>query len=151
MTVKEYFEQAYRIDQRINSKLELVSSLRALATKATSTLSGMPPSGTPNVHRMEDIIVKIIDMENDINADIDKLVDLKNDIIKKIHSLEDVDQQTVLELRYLCYRSWNEISNELGYSVKQVRRIRDRAFENIYKSCPIMSLKVTQCPLENSN
>ena len=69
-------------------------------------------------------------MENDINADIDRLVDLKNDIIKKIHSLEDIDQQTVLELRYLCYRSWNEISNEMGYSIKQVHRIKDRAFEN---------------------
>ena len=39
MTVKEYLSQAYRIDQRINSKLEQVASLRALATKATSTLS----------------------------------------------------------------------------------------------------------------
>ena len=37
MTVKEYLSQAYRIDQRINSKLEQVASLRALATKATST------------------------------------------------------------------------------------------------------------------
>ena len=52
MTVREYFEQAYRIDQRINNKLEQVSSLRSLATKATSTLSEIPPSGTRNVHRM---------------------------------------------------------------------------------------------------
>lgn len=37
MTVKEYLGQAYRIDQRINSKLEQVGSLRALAAKATST------------------------------------------------------------------------------------------------------------------
>ena len=46
MTVKEYLSQAYRIDQRINSKLEQVASLRALATKATSTLSDTPPSGS---------------------------------------------------------------------------------------------------------
>lgn len=49
MTVKEYLSQAYRIDQRINSKLEQVASLRALATKATSTLSDTPPSGSRNV------------------------------------------------------------------------------------------------------
>lgn len=48
MTVKEYLSQAYRIDQRINSKLEQVASLRALATKATSTLSDTPPSGGRN-------------------------------------------------------------------------------------------------------
>ena len=39
MTTKEYLAQAYRINQRINSKLEQIVSLRELATKATSTLS----------------------------------------------------------------------------------------------------------------
>ena len=39
MTNKEYLGQAYRIDQRINSKIEQVSSLRELATKATATIS----------------------------------------------------------------------------------------------------------------
>ena len=68
MTAKEYLTQAYRIDQRINSKLEQVSSLRDLSTKATSTFSDVPPSGTRNVHRMEDVICKIVMLENEINA-----------------------------------------------------------------------------------
>lgn len=42
MTVKEYLGQAYRLDQRINSKLEQLESLNGLATKCTSTLTGMP-------------------------------------------------------------------------------------------------------------
>ena len=50
MTTKEYLAQAYRIDQRINSKFEQIVSLRELATKATSTLSDTPPSGSSNVH-----------------------------------------------------------------------------------------------------
>ncbi len=33
MTAKEYLNQAYRLDQRINAKLEQVSSLNQLATK----------------------------------------------------------------------------------------------------------------------
>ena len=58
---KEYLGQAYRIDQRINSKIEQVSALNNMATKATSTISDMPGSATRNIHRMEDVIVKIID------------------------------------------------------------------------------------------
>ncbi len=46
MTTKEFLNQAYRIDQRINSKLEQIISLHALATKATSTLSDMPINKT---------------------------------------------------------------------------------------------------------
>lgn len=131
MTAKEYLGQAYRIDQRINSKIEQLSSLRSLATKATSTLSETPPSGTRNVHRMEDTIVKIIEMEDEINSDIDRLVDLKNDIMKIIKSVSDLEQQTILELRYLCFRTWEEISVEMGYSVQQIYRIRDKAFDRI--------------------
>ena len=44
MNAKDYLNKAYRLDQRINSKLEQVESLNALATKATSTLSDMPRS-----------------------------------------------------------------------------------------------------------
>ena len=56
LSAKEYLSQAYRIDQRINSKLEQVQSLRCLAEKATAALSDTPSGGTRNVHRMEDVI-----------------------------------------------------------------------------------------------
>ena len=45
MTAKEYLDQAYRLDQRINSKLEQVLSLRDLTTKATATMSDTPGGG----------------------------------------------------------------------------------------------------------
>lgn len=131
MNAKEYLGQAYRIDQRINSKLEQISSLRNLAIKATSTLSDIPPSGSRNVHRMEDVIVKIIDMENEINADIDRLVDLKKDVASLIKSVSSPEQQTLLELRYLCFKSWEEIAVEMGYTIQHIYRIRDKALKGI--------------------
>ena len=69
MTAKDYLGQAYRLDQRINSKLEQVLSLRDLTTKATATMSDMPGGGSRNVYKMQDIVAKIIDLENEINAD----------------------------------------------------------------------------------
>ena len=131
MTAKEYLGQAYRLDQRINSKLEQVMSLRTLATKATSTLSDTPPSGTRNVHRMEDIIVKIIEMENEINRDIDNLVDLKREMVSVIKAVADPEQQTILELRYLCFKSWEQIAVDMNYSIQHVYRLRDRAYDEI--------------------
>ena len=40
--MKEYLSQAFRIDQRIQSKMEQVASLNDLATRATATYSDMP-------------------------------------------------------------------------------------------------------------
>ena len=131
MTAKEYLGQAYRLDQRINSKLEHVMSLRTLATKATSTLSDTPPSGTRNVHRMEDIIVKIIEMENEINRDIDNLVDLKREMVSVIKAVTDPELQTLLELRYLCFKSWEQIAVEMEYSIQHIFRLHDKSIKEI--------------------
>ena len=131
MTAKEYLGQAYRLDQRINSKLEQVMSLRDLATKATSTLSDVAPSGTRNVYRMEDIIVKIVDLENEINHDIDNLVDLKREMVSVIKAVTDPELQTLLELRYLCFKSWEQIAVEMEYSIQHIFRLHDKSLREI--------------------
>ena len=131
MTAKEYLGQAYRLDQRINSKLEQVMSLRDLATKATSTLSDVAPSGTRNVHRMEDIIVKIVDLENEINHDMDNLVDLKREMVSVIKAVTDPEYQTLLELRFLCFRTWEQIAVDMNYSIQHIYRLYDKALKEI--------------------
>ena len=90
MNAKEYLKQAFYLDKRINSKLEQVESLNALATKATSTLSDMPKSPNRGSSKLEDTIVKIIDLQEEINRDIDKLVDLK----KRKVELGKTDEET---------------------------------------------------------
>lgn len=129
MTVRDYLGQAYRIDQRINSKLEQVGSLRALATKATSTFSDTPPSGSRNVQSMESVIVKIVDLEQEINADIDTLVDLKREIIGVIKQVNDPEYQTLLELRYLCFYTWERIAVEMAYDLRYLHKLHQKALD----------------------
>ena len=127
MTAKEYLGQAYRLDQRINSKLEQVLSLRDLTTKATATMSDMPGGGSRNVYKMQDIIGKIIDLENEINADIDQLVDLKREMVATIKSVENPEYQTLLELRYLCFKTWEQIAVYMGYESRYLHKLHQRA------------------------
>lgn len=131
MTAKEYLGQAYRLDQRINSKLEQVMSLRELTTKATATMSDMPGGGSHNVYKMQDIIGKIVDLENEINADIDKLVDLKREMVAIIKAVKNPEFQTLLELRYLCFKTWEQIAVEMGYSTRNIYKLHDSAIAAI--------------------
>ena len=130
MNVKEYLAQAYRIDQRINSKLEQIVSLRELATKATSTLSEIPSSGSRNLHSMEGIISKMIDLEVEINNDIDTLVDLKREFVSIIKRINNPEYQTLLELRYLCFKTWEQIAVDMGYDLRYLHKLHGRALEN---------------------
>ncbi|GHU37772.1 hypothetical protein FACS1894105_10500 [Clostridia bacterium] len=124
---KTFLEQVRYVDQRISSKIEQVQSLRDLATKATSVMSEVPPSGSRNVHRMEDVIVKMIDLEQEINDDIDELVDLKSGIMTAIKQVNKPEYQTILELRYLCLKTWGQIAEAMNYDERWVRRLHDNA------------------------
>ena len=131
LTAKEYLSQAYRIDQRINSKLEQVRSLRELATKATATLSDMPRSSSPNFHRMEDFITKALDLESEINTELCRLIDIKREIVTVIKCVENYELQTLLEARYLCFKTWEEIAVEMHFDLRWVYRLHSRALDEV--------------------
>ncbi len=131
MTAKEYLSQAKYLDMRINSKLEQIESLRLLATKATSVLTGMPHSPRKTDSAMADTVAKIIDLQNEINRDIDNLVELKQEITKAIKSISDMECQMILEKRYLCFFSWEQISVDLSYSIQHTFRIHEKALKEI--------------------
>ena len=127
MTAKEYLSQAYRLDHRINSKLSQIASLNELATRCTSTLTGMPRNPNRATSKMEEAITKIIDLEAEINRDIDRLVDLKREITEVIKAVGNPEYQTVLEKRYLCFLTWEQIAVDLDYSIDNVFKIHKKA------------------------
>ena len=131
MTAKDYLGQARFLDTRIDSKIQQVSRLRDLATKCTSTLSDMPKNPSPNQSNMENIICKIVDLENEINSDIDRLVDLKREIVGVIKEVENTDFQTLLEKRYLSYLTWEQIAKDLGFGIDNIFKLHRLALKNV--------------------
>ena len=77
MTATEYLGQAYRLDQRINSKLQQVESLRSLTRKVTASYDGETVFHTRNVTSLEDTIFRLMEAEEELNRQIDELVVLK--------------------------------------------------------------------------
>lgn len=145
MTAKEYLGQAYHIDKRIESKLMQVESLRCLASKVTAVFNDMPHSSTPDNHKLEKTIAKIVDLEKEIDEDIDNLIDLKREINEVIKSIDDARHKTILEMRYLSFQTWEKIAVELGCDARHAKRLHGQALKNlkISEKCPEMSLNVT--------
>lgn len=131
MTAKEYLSQARFLDERINSKIQQGTSLNELATKCTSTLSDMPHNPNKGNSTMADAVCKIIDLQEEINRDIDRLVDLKREIMKVIKAVPDVEYQTILEKRYLCFISWEQIAVDMNYSIQHIHRMHSKALKEI--------------------
>ncbi len=131
MTAKEYLGQAYRLDQRINSKLEQIRSLNELAAKCTSTITGMPKNPSHSTSTMEEAIGKIVDLQTEIDGDITQLIDLKRDLVSIIKAVQNTEYQTLLELRYLCFKTWEQIAVAMGYNLRHIYRLHDEAVESI--------------------
>ena len=130
-SVKNYLSKAYQVELRIDDRVAMIQSLRDLAVKAGPTASDMPGSPNRNIRRMEDIIVKITDQENELRDEIDRLLDLRKSIHDLIAQVDVPEQQVVLEQRYLRYLSWDEISGNIGVCRRQVYRIHDAGLEKI--------------------
>lgn len=131
MTAKEYLSQAHRLDQRIDAKIAQVKSLNDLATKCTATITGMPRNPNSGGSTMETAVCKIIDLQDEINRDIDRLVDLKREIMEVIKAVADTEYQILLEKRYLCFHTWEQIAVDMGYNVRHLYRIHDEALEKV--------------------
>ena len=133
MTAKEYLSQAWNIDQRINDKVAHVSQLRDMAMNVSAVISDMPRSPSPNNQRMENIIARLTDTEDEINADIYRLVSLKLEIMNTIWQVTDENAQMVLERRYHRFKSWEDISADMSVSIRWVHKIHAKALDDIEK------------------
>jgi hypothetical protein len=132
MKAKEYLSQAIWLDKKINNKLEEKVRLQALAEKTTSTYREDKVSGGKNTKsQMEEIIVKIIDLEYEIVADIDRFVDLKKEIMDTINQVKNPCYQLLLEMRYISNKGWDEIAMEMGYDKRYMMKLHGRALKII--------------------
>lgn len=131
MTAKDYLSQARYLDMRITSKLEQIDSLNELATRCTSTISDMPRNPNQGGSRMADAVIKIIDLEEQLKKDISKLVDLKREIGAVINAVDNPDQQTLLEKRYLCMQSWEQIAVDMNYGIDNIFKLHKKALQNV--------------------
>lgn len=131
MTAKEYLLQARFLDNRISSKIQQIASLNELATSCTAVISDMPRNPNHGGSRMADAVCKIVDLKNELNRDIETLVDVKREIMSVIKAIPNVEYQTILEKRYLCFITWEQIAVDLCYSIQHTYRMHDEALKKV--------------------
>ena len=132
MTAKEYLQQLERADVIIEQKMkeqadfeELSKCVRAIdysKDRVSSSGTGDAPFVNP--------VLKIVMLEQEINAEIDKYVDLKRKITGEIQSLQDPQFIKVLFKRYVEYKGFDKIAVELECSERNVYTIHGQALKD---------------------
>ena len=136
MTVKEYLNRARYLDREIESKIDHLAKIDSMVNKVTPVLSDMPVDASKDNAKREKLLVKMIDLKWEINAEIDELVDTKREIIKFIGRMDNTSYRLLLELRYVNLCTWEKIAEIMDLSLSTVYRMHGSALleaDNIYK------------------
>ncbi|MEE1257997.1 MAG: DUF1492 domain-containing protein [Lachnospiraceae bacterium] len=127
MKVREYLENAVKIDQKIRDKWEQIQNLESMVTNMSASLSDMPGSGNRNVHKFEDMIIKLTEQRDKLTKDMSELIELKISVNNIVNEVSNWEQHEVLVERYLNNLSWGEISVKMNYNIRHIFRLRDQA------------------------
>jgi DNA-directed RNA polymerase specialized sigma subunit len=130
----KYLKRYITLDREIDRKLEEVGRLRSKLTRITQVHSAEPRGGGTIYGKTEGILAKIVDLENEIDADIDRLVAIRDGIKTIIESVEDDRERLLLQYRYLDGKTFEKIAVEMNYSWRQIHRLHSKALTNLKMS-----------------
>jgi DNA-directed RNA polymerase specialized sigma subunit len=131
MTAKEYLSQAFLLDRKIKSKERQLESLRAHAGYVSPSISDMPKGSPSRQSLVEETAVRILSLEEHITEQIAELVRLKKGIAEAISRVNNPEYETILEMRYLSFMQWEEITDRMGYGSNYVFEIHRKALRLI--------------------
>lgn len=131
MNAKTYLGQIRKFDILISNKMDIVEDLRAQATSITAKMDKVNVKTTARADRLEDTIVKIMDLESRILKDIEKITELKGEIVKVIDAVDNGDMINLLYKRYVHYEEWQQIADEMNYSIQHVLRLHGKALPKV--------------------
>lgn len=124
MTVQEWLENVKKLDLLIDAKNAERDRLMAMATDISPKMpDGMPFSFSGTVSRkVEDAVIKLIALAEETDRLVDQYIDCKQKVIKELEKLPE-REYAVLHKRYILYKTWEQIAEELSYSTVQIWRI----------------------------
>jgi DNA-directed RNA polymerase specialized sigma subunit len=127
-----YLKQYVWLNKEIDRKVAEIDRWRSRLGKITATLSDMPGGGGSIYKNVDtDIIVKITDLDDEINASIDRLIALRGEIEGLISSITDPRERLLLQFRYIDGKQFEVIAAEMFYNWRWVHRLHSRALAKI--------------------
>lgn len=133
MTAKEFLQQVKKADRMIQCKQEQIESLRALAESITVQLKSDPVQSSGSGDKIGSLVCSIVDLEDKLKADIQKYIKLKKEVISIIDKVDSADYGKILYMRYLQYKTWEQIAVEMNYSYQWVCVLHGRALTEVKK------------------
>lgn len=129
-TVK-YLSQVKYINEMIGEKQDIIDSLLSSITGTSASTDNERVQTSPK-DRLGETCVKIADLNEQLNKDIDSFVDMKAEVMQTIDQyVDDLRERRLLYLRYLKFMSITESAREMHISERTAYRLHNGAIWKI--------------------
>lgn len=131
MTAKEYLQQAYMIDRKIQLDSEKLAAARSALYGRSVRYDRDGSKTLPQSGGTENAVLRVIEMEERLHKEIDRLTEKRQEIEQAVNAVPDEIQREVLTRRYLLYQKWEFVAEEMNYSERHIRRLHEHALKKI--------------------
>ena len=104
---------------------------REMAMQATGRTDALRVSGTGERSKVEKYILELWDVHNELQQEIARLMKKSRKAEKLIQTLADDRHRAVLELRYLCAMTWEEIAQKTHFTVRWAHKLHKEALDTL--------------------
>ena len=140
MGIKHQLKQIRLIDLEVKTKMEELDRLNNSFLKSPSLKEINVQES--KVSLKDDAYVKIINLNDYINDQVDKLIDLKYQLIQAIEQLDNSKERTIIWMKYISSKGCDEIAEELKISKTTLFILHDEAIKKIDLICTKKGISV---------
>lgn len=131
MKAKEYLQQLQRLDTMINQKIKELGDLRLMS----QSVGGIDYSKecVQSSHSRDAPFVKpvlrMIELEQEINAEIDRFADEKHEIINQIQALQNPKHIDILYKHYVEFKRLEIVAVEMNFTYQYIVELHGTALK----------------------
>lgn len=131
MKAKEYLQQLQRLDTMINQKIKELGDLRLMSQSvggidySKERVQSSPSGDAPFVKP----VLRMIELEQEINAEIDRFVDAKHEIINQIQALQNPKHIDILYKHYVEFKRLEIVAVEMNFTYQYIVELHGTALK----------------------
>ena len=139
-SLKDYFSRVFVYQSKIDANKNRIKELRYVLESPSSASFGVRVQEMRKFDRIENIVAKITQLEEEIKAYSLKLLKLEEEIVLLGNILESPLQKAVIIWRYICKLPWEEISDRAELSEMKLFREHRSALQVMAGVMPCLRL-----------
>lgn len=145
MKAKEYLQGIKTLDALIDTDIEELATLQALAEKTSVATECERVCSSGSQQRMADVVIKIVELKERIAREVDMLITRKDAARLLVQQVCDEDCIRLLSKRYFGiydpkkgrtrYMSWEQIAIDMGFTYQWVSGgLHQRALQQLQQA-----------------